>query len=218
MDADYVIDLHCDSEALLHFDTNDSAWSQLHLLATQIGAQAVMLAQCSGGEPFDEAVARPLLELAAHANNKAVPIACHSCTVELRGHTDVSDDFATTDARNLTKFLMCIACIDGDTDELPASQVRATPVAGVEYIRSPSAGVIAYVAQLKTNVKRDHHVGTVVDSYASAATTRAKIHAQRPGKIYARSRGRIAHPGSLLVTIAGEAAASTPSDITLLSD
>ena len=125
-----------------------------------------MLAQCSGGDPFDEALARPRLELAAHADNQAVPIACHSCTVELRGHTDVSDDFATTDARNLTKFLMCIACIDGDTDELPASQVRATPVAGVEYIRSPSAGIIAYMAQLGTSVKHDDHVATVVDSCA----------------------------------------------------
>jgi predicted deacylase len=113
---------------------------------------------------------------------------------------------------------MRIACIDSEAGELLASQAHAIPLAGIEYIRSPSAAIIAYMAQLGTSVKHDDHVATVVDSCARAATARVKIQAQPPRKIYARLRGRVSQPGSLLVTIAGEAAASTPSDITLLSD
>ena len=37
IDADYIINLHCTSEALLHVYTNDSAWSQLQLLAAESG-------------------------------------------------------------------------------------------------------------------------------------------------------------------------------------
>ena len=56
VDADIVLDLHCDSEAVLHLYTETSAWPQVEPLARlMLGAQAVLLAEVSGDHPFDEA-------------------------------------------------------------------------------------------------------------------------------------------------------------------
>ncbi|WP_245986184.1 succinylglutamate desuccinylase/aspartoacylase family protein [Azospirillum thermophilum] len=59
LDADYVLDLHCDLEAVPHLYTGDALWPDLSDLAALLGARAVLLASESGGDPFDEACSAP---------------------------------------------------------------------------------------------------------------------------------------------------------------
>ena len=58
-DADIVLDLHCDFEAVLHLYTEDPYWPRLEPLARYLGAQAVLLNQQPGGHSFDEACGSP---------------------------------------------------------------------------------------------------------------------------------------------------------------
>ena len=53
-DADMVLDLHCDFEAVAHLYTTPEAWPQVEPLARYLGAQASLLATDSGGLSFDE--------------------------------------------------------------------------------------------------------------------------------------------------------------------
>ena len=53
-DADMVLDLHCDFEAVAHLYTTPEAWPQVEPLARYIGAEASLLATDSGGQSFDE--------------------------------------------------------------------------------------------------------------------------------------------------------------------
>jgi predicted deacylase len=55
VDADIVLDLHCDGEALLHGYTTPGCWPQAELLAACMGWHVALLAERSGGDPFDEA-------------------------------------------------------------------------------------------------------------------------------------------------------------------
>ena len=48
-DADMVLDLHCDFEAVAHLYTTPEAWPQVEPLARYIGAEACLLATDSGG-------------------------------------------------------------------------------------------------------------------------------------------------------------------------
>ena len=55
-DADYVLDLHCDCEAVLHFYCEESCWPQLAPLAHHLQSHAILLAKNSGSSPFDESL------------------------------------------------------------------------------------------------------------------------------------------------------------------
>ena len=55
IDADVVLDLHCDNEAVLHLYTLPALWPEVEPLARLTGSRAVLVADVSGDEPFDEA-------------------------------------------------------------------------------------------------------------------------------------------------------------------
>ena len=63
-DADVVLDLHCDLEAVMHLYAEAPCWPVLEPLARLLGAQAVLLAKNSGGLSFDESMSGPWWQLA----------------------------------------------------------------------------------------------------------------------------------------------------------
>jgi hypothetical protein len=58
--SDIVLDLHCDSDAVMHMYTHDRLWPELADLSAEIGAQCSLLSGASGGSPFDEACSCPV--------------------------------------------------------------------------------------------------------------------------------------------------------------
>ncbi len=58
--ADVVLDLHCDGEAEVHLYTQPASLDRIEPLAAFTGARALLLADESGGHPFDEALSAPL--------------------------------------------------------------------------------------------------------------------------------------------------------------
>lgn len=59
VDADIMIDLHCDSDAIVHMYTHDRLWPKLQDLAEEMGSHCQLLAPKAGGNPFDEACSCP---------------------------------------------------------------------------------------------------------------------------------------------------------------
>ena len=59
IDADYVFDLHCDGEALLHLYASKRQRDEAVALGAELGAAAILLEEEPGGNPFDEACAGP---------------------------------------------------------------------------------------------------------------------------------------------------------------
>ena len=98
VDADLVLDLHCDLEALMHLFLIPAHWPEGQDIAAELGCRAVLLAEDSGGASFDEAFSTPWTKLAQLFPKNPIPAACLSGTVELRGRSDVSDELAEADA------------------------------------------------------------------------------------------------------------------------
>ena len=73
LDADFVLDLHADNEALVHLYTGTALWPAAEDLAAEIDARAVLLCALSGGNPFDEACSAPWWALAAAFPDMADP-------------------------------------------------------------------------------------------------------------------------------------------------
>jgi len=100
MDADIVLDLHCDNQAVLHLYTGTPLAAQAAPLARYLGAQALLTCTASGDDPFDETVARIWWELGAHfAGRFPIAQACFAATVELRGEVEVEHGLATAAPR-----------------------------------------------------------------------------------------------------------------------
>ncbi|TXT41074.1 MAG: succinylglutamate desuccinylase/aspartoacylase [Comamonadaceae bacterium] len=204
-DADYMLDLHCDCEAVLHFYTEEACWPQLAPLAHFLKAQTILLAKNSGQQPIDECLSGVWWQLAERLKARGlelpVPQACCSTTIELRGELDVSHTWAQTDAQailNWMQFIGVLAC--PQVPEVPAPQCQATPLAGSETLHAPAPGVVVFAAQVGQQLQAGDLVAEVIDPIANQVH---RVTAGVTGCFYARIRDRYITSGGELGKIAG---------------
>jgi predicted deacylase len=218
-DADIALDLHCDSDGVMHLFLGTPLWPDGADLSAQIGSRATLLAAVSGGHPFDEAIGGPWWALAQRYPQFPIPAACLSATVEFRGHSDVSEMLAASDADNLFRFLQRRGVVEGDPGPLPKPLCDATPLEGVDMIRSPVAGIIAYEKQPGELVAAGEVVAVVVDPLDdNFAAARTELRSRCAGILYGRSEERLARPGKLVCRVAGSEAFPDRQSGNLLTD
>ena len=207
-DADLVLDLHCDFEAVLHLYTETPCWPRLEPLARLLKARAVLLATGSGGASFDECFSGLWWQLAdklAAAGNATqapcpLPQACASTTVELRGETEVSHTLADADARAIFAYLVHIGVVAGDEPPLPELACSPTPLAGAQTVKAPTAGIVVFTAQPGDYLQAGDPVAEIIDPIANTAFT---VQAEVAGVLYARTHQRYALSNDKLANIAG---------------
>jgi len=204
LDADLALDLHCDEEALLHLYTGTPLWPQAAELSAQLGSRATLLAEASGGDPFDEALSSPWWRLARRFAPHPLPCACLAATVELRGHRDVDDATAERDAGNLLRLLERMGVVEGDPGPLPEPLCSATPLEAADLVRAPAAGVVSWLVPLGARVRAGERVAELADPLRlDSPGARVPVAARAEGLVFARTDRRIARPGEVLVKIAG---------------
>lgn len=204
-DADVVLDLHCDCEAVMHLYSEVACWPPLEPLARLLGCQAVLLAHESGGGPFDERLSGLWWQLAARVKAAGIeaplPQACASTTVELRGEADVHHDLARQDAQAIALFLQHSGVLHADkAPALPLLPCEPTPLAGSETLRSPVPGVLVFHAQPGQRLAVGEVVADVIDPVSN------RVHVVRAGVagvFYARVKERYLHAGGEVGKIAG---------------
>ena len=201
-DADLVLDLHCDYEAVMHMYVEQACLERLTSLAQRLGARALLWANGSGGSvSFDEAFSGPWWRLRDHFAGRApVPMGCASTTVELRGLTDVSQASAKQDAQAIFCFLQSEVVVAGTPPTPPSAACEPTPLAGTEAVRAPHAGVIAFVCQPGDAVRAGQLLAEVIDPLTGQATA---VTSGIEGTVYARHNLRWATAGFELCRIAG---------------
>ena len=204
-DADIVLDLHCDLEALMHVYLGTPLWPDGTDLAAYLGAEAILLAANSGGTPFDEANSRPWWALAEKFPNRPIPTACFAATVELRGLADTETRQAHKDAKNLYSFLQNRGAVSGNAPELPLLRQEATPLTGVDYIKATVPGVVSYLKEPGTMVTQGQIIAEIMNPLAESENDRiTKVIAQTDGMFFSRNRDRFARPGRIIAKIAGK--------------
>ncbi|MGK0149258.1 succinylglutamate desuccinylase/aspartoacylase family protein [Pseudomonas putida] len=201
-DADMVLDLHCDFEAVEHLYTTPDAWPQIEPLARYLGAQASLLATDSGGQSFDECFSLVWWQLQQRFGKRfPIPLGCCSVTVELRGQADVSHDLASKDCQAILDFLTHSGVIEGAAAALPALRCPATPLAAVEPVITPLGGLLVYHARPGQHLEAGHLIAEVIDPLSDRVTA---IRNSQPGLLYARNVRRMATAGMVIAHVAGE--------------
>ena len=220
IDADFVFDLHCDSEALLHLYASRWQRDEAVELGADLGAAAILLEEEPGGNPFDEACAGPWWKLrAALTGEGPVPLACFATTVELRGQADVNDECAAADAAALLRFLQRRGVIAGDPGPLPEPRCEPTPLDGVDVLTAPAAGVLVYRKRLGDRVAVGEVVAELVDPLGEPpGVARTPIRSAASGLLFARTTERLARPGQKFCKVAGRESLSYRQAGKLLED
>ena len=203
-DADLVFDLHCDNESLMHLFLIPDHWPLAQDIAAELGCRAVMLAEDSGGNSFDETFSSPWVHLAAKYPSHPIPAACLSGTVELRGQSDVEDDLAAEDAAALFRSLQRHGAIAGDPGPMPEPLCEATRLDACDIVRAPKPGVVAYAAALGAQVREGDVVAWIVDPAAEdISQAREPVRAATDGLILSRRDRRYVLPGMTLAKVVG---------------
>jgi len=204
-DADYMLDLHCDCEGVLHFYTEEPCWPQLASLAHFLGAQVILLARNSGSYPIDECLSGvwwQLSELLRDAGTTVpLPQACCSTTIELRGELDVSHALAQQDAQAIVLWLQSIGAWQVDTPPaVPPALCPATPLAGSQTLYATSPGVVVFAVSPGQKLRTGDLVAEVIDPVNQRIE---RVCAGVDGMFYARIRDRYITAGGELGKIAG---------------
>ena len=198
-DADIALDLHADNEAQLHLYTGTPLWPDATDLAAEIDARAVLLAEDSGGNCFDEACGGPWWALAKQFSEAVIPPACLAATVELRSNNDVSVEYAERDARALFRFLVRRGVIAGEAGSLPRLLCDATPLEAMQQVKAKTNGLVVYRARLGDTVRE----GEVVAEIIEPSGNRVAVKARTDGLFFARHDQRYAWQGKIIGKIAG---------------
>jgi predicted deacylase len=208
IDADLVLDLHCDSEAVMHLYTANPLWPKVEALARLLGAEVSLLATESGGEPFDESCSMVWPQLnrrwQEHSGSPGPwPDACIAVTVELRGETDVSHDLAEHDARAILAYLAHQGFIDARLAELPPLLREATPLEGSIPVISTRGGVLVHRQLLGQWVQKGQCIAEVIDPLSGDTID---LCSPVEGLLYAREISRLVHAGMSIAKVAGSEA------------
>lgn len=206
MPCDLVLDLHCDAEASMHLYTHSASAGTFASLAARLGCTAFLIAENSGGDPFDEAVSRPWFELAAAMPDFPVRFACQSTTVELRGQGDVSHELAKADAGAILGFLQDVGILAGVKSPVPAALCKPTPLAASLPLIAPVGGILVYRREVGNTVAEGEVLAEITDSITGAAT---QIRSPCGGMFFARTALRYVKPGKRLGKVAGQTAIRT---------
>ncbi len=201
-DAQIVLDLHCDFEAVEHLYTTPDAWPQVEPLARYLGAQASLLASDSGGQSFDECFSLVWWQLQQRFGKRfPIPLGSICVTLELRGQADVSHALAEQDCQAILDFLGYRDVIAGETAALPALPRPATPLAAVELVVAATGGLLVYQAQPGQWVEAGAVIAEVIDPLTDQVQVLRSVQA---GLLYARSVRRLATAGMVIAHVAGE--------------
>lgn len=204
-DADIVLDLHCDSEALIYMFTHDELWPEMSDLAASIGSHCQLLAGLSGGNPFDEALSCPWQTLRQKFPNYPIPMACQSVTIELRGEGDVSHEFAKKDSFALFNFLKRRGYISGSEHLSPMPELlrEATPLTGVEMIMPTKAGIVCLNVKLGDFVNAGDVVCEIID-IENPNANKEELKCRTSGVIFSIFKNRLCKPGHFILKVSGD--------------
>ncbi|MEQ8347970.1 MAG: succinylglutamate desuccinylase/aspartoacylase family protein [Sneathiellaceae bacterium] len=206
--ADIALDLHGDGIEAPHLGIGTHLWPGLQDLAAEMGAMAVLLSEDSGGMPFTDALALPWRHLADQfAPELPVPAdGCCAATVNLGGET-MDDDEAEESAEALYRFLVHRGIVRDEVGPLPPLACHATPLDGVDLVRTPAPGIVVYHCEVGEIVRTGDLLAEVVDPTAAEPTGgRVRIYSLADGCFFSRLGEALVRPGQILGKVAGDVA------------
>ena len=203
VEADVVLDLHCDDEGPVYLYAPEPMLANARLLSSALDASTILTYASEGGGTFDEAVYFHWLR----ATGGMIPAKKLVSTVELRGILDVSDTFAETDANNLYRYLAAVGAIDDASQNLSSREPIVSDEALAELIPTPVSGAVLYCVEVGDKVRAGQCVARIV---SEAGMPHHQILAPADGTVITRRERRFLRKGEDVLKILKLAKAAVP--------
>ena len=188
-DADLVLDLHTDDEALPYLYIHRSFWPEQGLaLAAALQVEVVIVWDEGGDGSFEETII-----------NHGMPRL--AATVELRGQADVSDALAHQDADGLWAWL----CINGVIDEVADIrewQGEVVDMGCMETLLAPCAGVLVFEKSLGDLVEEGERFARIIGRPGDPSSE-VILRAVQTGRMVTGHRERLVAQGSVVAKFTG---------------
>jgi hypothetical protein len=202
-DADYVLDLHCDNEALVHLFVTPDSMAELSELADHMGSVAQLTAEDSGGGSFDEVWPSLWTRLRQAHPDKPIPFSARAATLEYRGQPDVFDDIGKDDAARLLGFFRAKGFVAGPPPKVGPAPAPS-PLSATEMLRVNQAGLLAYRVELGDHVEKGQPIADLIALAGPGAfTERTPILAGTSGRVISRNVAKFVVPGNSIAKIVG---------------
>jgi predicted deacylase len=208
VDADIVLDLHCDAESLPHLHIAAANWPAGADLAAELGSRAQLVSIDPGGSAFEDTMGGHWRKLRERFGaTHPIPQGCFASTVELRGRADVDDALARADAEALLRFLMRRGAVRGEPGPLPKPVGDGVPFEAVDMLRAPVAGIVAYRRALGDMVAKGDVIADIVDPLAEDThKARTPVATRTDGFVLTRRDDKLVRPGQVIAKIVGRKA------------
>jgi len=205
LDADLVLDLHCDNEGPNYLYMPAELWPHSADLAAALDCGAVLTFEGGTDASFDEAAFRPHL---ASSNFERRVVA----TVELKGIHDVGPETAQKDGEGLYRFLVGRGVI-ADKAAAPVGPFTGKGVAQsyVEMVRAPVGGMAFFHVKPGDVVKAGQLIAELIPVPGDLSAV-VPVHAVAPGLVLTRVLARAIRVGDDLVKIVGDKRSVTAKD------
>ena len=199
-DADIILDLHTDDEALPYIYFHKALWPAARDLSAALGSSVAILWDDMGDGAFEEAAVLPWLE----ENNFEGRIAT---TIELRGQADVDDRLAQQDVDGLYDFLCARGVIAQDVT-LPDWKGIATPTAHMETLFAPAAGVLIFERALGEIIEEGAIIARIFP-LPGRPESEHLVRAPQTGLFLTRYRDRLVPQGAIVAKLAANGPSTT---------
>lgn len=203
---DVVLDLHCDTRAILHLYSNRAQQARATTLAAALGIETVFLEDVAGGGPIDEAYTQPWRALRdADLVDDAHLGFCAS--IELRGQADVDDTLAERDARGILRFLAADGLIEWNDDsgeaQAPKVTPRIYPLEGASHVPAPAAGLVTYRQRPGDAVRKGELIAEIVPLDGAFDAPRHPVYSDVDGIVVVQQQFALVRAGQRVALLAG---------------
>jgi uncharacterized protein len=206
---DIVLDLHCDTDGILHLYSSRTQHAQAVSLARCMQIKAVFLEDRAGGTPFDEAITQcwSVLQQAGVVDEQH---AAFCASVELRGQADVSDAFAHADAQGILHYLALRGLVELDPDiddgfhPLAGQDVMVFPLEGVSHVPAPVGGLVAYKKRPGDTVKTGELIAEIIPLLDAIGAARHPVFSDVDGLLIVQQYMKLVRPGQRIALLAGK--------------
>lgn len=198
LDAQIVLDLHTDAEAVPYVYVHRRFWPAANDLVGALAPDLTIVWDDDEDSAFEGAVLAHWVR-AGQTEGRLV------ATLELRGQSDVSDAFAERDAQGLYTFLCARGVID-ESVAPPHWNGETVPIAHMETVLAPAAGIVVYERELGAWLDAGERFARIVARPGDPASEYV-LHAPQAGRLVTRSRERFIVHGEVAAKLTG----STPS-------
>lgn len=200
IDADFVLDCHCDAVACLHAFANERHATTAKALCADLGAEVLLLEESTGVMAFDEACASPWWKLADALNLPDVARTCFATTLEFRGEREVGTK-VLDDVDGLLRFLTRVGAVAAESVVLdyPTQIFSLNQVAR---LNAPVSGLVEFLVRAGDEVAQGQVVARIHQLAQLTQESALDLLAPCKGKVYALGRNHMVKSGHVLVQIA----------------